>query len=105
MERYNKNRFQKLAGLITENQSPQIYNFVKKDNEGEKDLDIDEMEKIIKQNYESFESSMNKKEFEDYLNDYLTDVSNDVGPDEGAYGNISLKDLLEDFKLYIEQWG
>ena len=69
--------------------------------EGEMYLDIDEMVKIIRDNYESFESSMSQEEFNQYLEQYSIDVLNDVGADEEAYNNISLRDLLTDFKDYV----
>mgnify|MGYP003677229493 CR=1 FL=1 len=71
-------------------------NFV---NSGE--LDTDLIKKTIKDNYESFESSMSMEEFNTYLDAYIEDAAHSVGEDEEAYNNISLSDLLDDFKTYV----
>jgi hypothetical protein len=91
-----------LRQLIREEiQNLTTLNFITTDEDGDKQLDVEQMEEVLKQNYESFESSMDLDEFEEYLDQYLTDVSNDVGPDEDAYGSISLSDFLKDFKVYV----
>lgn len=72
-------------------------NFV---NSGE--LDTDLIKKTIKDNYESFESSMSMEEFNTYLDAYIEDAAHSVGADEEAYNNVPLSDLLDDFKTYVQ---
>ena len=68
--------------------------------EGELYLDIKEMRKIIKQFYKS---NTNPDDFLKYINQYLEDIEDQIGADEGAYNNISLEDLIEDFRIYIDE--
>jgi hypothetical protein len=76
-------------------------NFIKTDGDGDEYLDIDKMEEVLLQNFESFESSMNLDEFEQYVDAYVMSASHDVGPDVEAYGSVPLNELLEDFKLFV----
>ena len=94
-------RFQKLAGItpLYENNEGGRYDFVQpytktnteKDNYfevGEMYLDTEAMGDVIRSNSDADEQQ---------LSQYLDDVANEVGADEGAYNNISLEDLLNDF--------
>ena len=62
-------------------------------------VDLDAIEKTLRDNYESFESKMNHEEFEKYLDEYLDNISS-YGEKE-AYDNLSLPDLLQDFVDYV----
>tara|TARA_R110001599_G_scaffold191991_2_gene387089 strand:- start:770 stop:1159 length:390 start_codon:yes stop_codon:yes gene_type:complete len=64
------------------------------------DLDAELIKATLLASYEAFESSMSLEELEEYVEEYVAEVAH--SGDREAYENITIAELLEDFKTFVE---
>lgn len=83
------------------------YNFIIKNEKGELTLDVDRMADLIFQHHDFAHDDdhiVNEEHVMDYLQGLIDDINAIYGNDIMMYSSMTLKDLIKDFRQYIEHY-